>query len=397
MRGRPILLAAGLSAGWLVGCATDRDPVSPRAGDGLAPASKPSAEAMPDRYIVVLADGVADVTGTAAALARLHGTVPDHVYRHALAGFSASMSARAAADLARDPRVAYVEPDHIAHAVAPGGGKPKPPGGGGEGPAPQVVPWGVDRVCGADPARADETCGSYGGGGTAWVIDTGIDLDHGDLNVDVARSANFVPRGRNSPDDGNGHGTHVAGTIGAIDNAQDVVGVAAGAALVAVRVLDSSGSGAYSWVIAGVDYVAARAAAGDVANMSLGGPVSEALDAAVRGAADRGVQFALAAGNDGADANDSSPARVEHANARTVSAIGQDDCLPSWSNWGNPPVDVAAPGVGILSTKKGGGTAVLNGTSMAAPHVAGLLLLGLASDGFACGDRDGNPDPIAHR
>jgi subtilisin family serine protease len=244
-----------------------------------------------------------------------------------------------------------------------------------------------------------------GTGRTAWIIDTGIDLDHPDLNVDLARSVNFVNTGKNSPDDANGHGTHVAGTIGARDNDFGVVGVAAGANVVAVRVLDRNGSGAYSWVIAGVDYVAQTAAAGDVANMSLGGPPSDALDLAVSSAASQGVLFSLAAGNESAPASESSPARVEHLNAYTVSAVDETDCFAWFSNYGAPPVDVAAPGVAINSTFRRGGYEVLNGTSMAAPHVAGVLLLGELStlgqvapaencvDG---GDPDGDPDPIAH-
>jgi len=135
--------------------------------------------------------------------------------------------------------------------------------------------------------------------------------------------------------------------------------------LVAVRVLDNSGSGTTSGVIGGIEYVA---------NMSLGGGFSQALNDAVTAAAG-GVLFALAAGNESTDASTRSPASAEHPNIYTVSAIGQDDCLASFSNFGSP-VDVAAPGVGVLSTKKGGGTTTFNGTSMAAPHVAGLLLLG---------------------
>jgi len=135
--------------------------------------------------------------------------------------------------------------------------------------------------------------------------------------------------------------------------------------LVAVRVLDNSGSGTTSGVIGGIEYVA---------NMSLGGGFSQALNDAVTAAAG-GVLFALAAGNESTDASTRSPASAEHPNIYTVSAIGQDDCLATFSNFGSP-VDVAAPGVGVLSTKKGGGTTTFNGTSMAAPHVAGLLLLG---------------------
>ena len=118
----------------------------------------------------------------------------------------------------------------------------------------------------------------------------------------------------------------------------------------------------------------------------------------MKNAADAGILFSLAAGNSGNDANNYSPARVEYSNVYTISAIGQDDCLPFWSNWGNPPIEYAAPGVGVLSTQKGGGTTSKSGTSMAAPHVAGLLLFGVInSDGFACGDPDGDPDAIAYQ
>jgi subtilisin family serine protease len=133
--------------------------------------------------------------------------------------------------------------------------------------------------------------------------------------------------------------------------------------------------------------------------MSLGGSGSNAtLENAIKDAAGKGIRFSIAAGNSGANANNYTPARVDHANVYTISAIGDNDCMPSWSNYGNPPVDFAAPGVGVLSTKKGGGTTTFSGTSMAAPHVAGLLLLGnVRSDGTACNDPDGNPDAIAHR
>jgi subtilisin family serine protease len=218
------------------------------------------------------------------------------------------------------------------------------------------------------------------------------------LNVDAGRSVSFVTRGKNSAKDGNGHGTHVAGTIAAIDNGIDVIGVAAGATVIAVRVLGNSGSGFYSWVIAGIDHVADNGSSGDVANMSLGGPPSQAVDAAVVAAASKGIMFSLAAGNSSNDANNHTPARVNGDNIYTVSAIDSSDDFAWFSNYGNPPIDWAAPGVSVLSTKKGGGTTTYSGTSMAAPHVAGLLLLGgIQSDGTASGDPDGNPDPIAHK
>ncbi|MGQ0560380.1 MAG: S8 family serine peptidase, partial [Gemmatimonadota bacterium] len=204
---------------------------------------------------------------------------------------------------------------------------------------------------------------------------------------------------KDSPEDGHGHGTHVAGTVAAINNTIDVVGVAANAFVCAVRVLDNSGSGTWEGVINGVNHVAANGVAGEAANMSLGGSGSNAtLEKAVQDAAAKGIKFSLAAGNDGAFAGDFTPARTEGTNIFTISAIDSNDCMPSWSNWGNPPVDYAAPGVSVLSTKKGGGTTTMSGTSMAAPHAAGVLLLGNpTSDGFAQCDPDGNPDPIIHR
>ena len=337
-----------------------------------------------DKKHFTLGKSAIEVGSLAAGILQENGISRDAIgliYTHALTGFTAELSEVEASKLRLDSRVIIVEQDRIITL-----GKPEGKGKKTSDPEPQQIPWGITRVGGS----------GNGTGNTAWVIDTGIDLGHKDLNVDEGRSANFVPRGKDSPKDGHGHGTHVAGTIAAINNSIDVVGVAANASLVAVRVLDNAGSGAYSWVIAGVDYVAEYATVGDVANLSLGGPPSKALDAAVRNAADAGVKFSLAAGNSGADADDYSPARVEYPNVWTVSAIGQDDCMPSWSNWGNPPIEYAAPGVGILSTKKSGGTTTFSGTSMAAPHVAGLLLLGaVLTDGFACSDPDGKPDPIA--
>lgn len=350
-------------------------------------------EEVRDSFIFVFNDGVAanQVGGRASQLAAAAGGTVTRTYRSALKGFAARMPAAAAARLAAaNPDIAHYEADAIAFAF------PRPPGagnGGGTdtsgGCTPQTTPWGVARVGGP----------GNGAGRNAWVIDTGIDLEHADLNVDLARSANFVLRGKNSPDDGNGHGTHVAGTIGAIDNGCDVVGVAAGATLIAIRVLDNSGSGTYSGVIAGVDYVAAHGAPGDVANMSLGGPRSEALNDAVVGAASQGIYFALAAGNEKDDAANYSPASAEHSNIYTVSAIdAADRFATSFSNHGNPPIDCAAPGVAVLSTRNGGGTTTFSGTSMAAPHVAGILALGLPGNGGpASADPDGMPDPICVR
>jgi subtilisin family serine protease len=250
----------------------------------------------------------------------------------------------------------------------------------------QTTPWGITRVGGIR---------TYSGSQKAWILDTGIDLDHPDLNVNVSLSRNFNNTRRDADDD-NGHGSHVAGTVGAKNNSIGVVGVAPGVQLVAVKVLSAAGSGSYSGVIAGVDYVAATGSSGDVANMSLGGPVYTPIDDAVKGAASRGIKFALAAGNESQNANNSSPARTEHPNVYTVSAHDINNVFASFSNYGNPPVDWCAPGVSILSTWRSGGYRTISGTSMATPHVAGILLFGTPSSrGPVTGDPDGNPDPMA--
>ncbi|MFP3942286.1 MAG: S8 family serine peptidase [Alphaproteobacteria bacterium] len=334
-----------------------------------------------DSHIFVFKDSVpaGEVRGLAGALTRQHGGQLGHVYTASIRGFSAKIPAAAAERLAAgNPNIAYYEKDGPAWAFQ------GPPGGGGGGG--ETTPGGVTRVGGPKD----------GTGLTAWIIDTGIDLDHPDLNVDTDRSANFA--NGSSADDKDGHGTHVAGTVAAIDNDIDVVGVAAGATVVAVRVLGGGGRGSISDVIAGVDYVAANAASGDAANMSLGGGATQSLDDAVEAAADNGILFSIAAGNDSDDANNYSPARVEHQNVWTVSAIDhRDDTFASFSNFGNPPIECAAPGVSVLSLYKGGDTATASGTSMSAPHVAGILLFGSpGSDGNAIDDPDGDPDPICH-
>lgn len=365
-------------------------------GAGASAAAEPPAGDVPaevtarlrDSYIFVFDHRVSAINapGQATALTTAAGGRLEYVYTTAMRGFSARMPAEAAARVAAmNPQIAFYEADGVVRAIAPGG-KAGPPGGGGS-TSPEVLPAGVARVGGPID----------GTGLTAWVIDTGIDLDHPDLNVDTARAANF--NGRGDADDRNGHGTHVAGTIAAIDNDIDVVGVAAGATVVPVKVLGKSGNGRISDVIAGIDYVAANFNNGDVANVSLGGGASDALDTAVLGAADLGVLFAIAAGNEGAFAGDFSPARVEHPNVHTVSATNSNDVFASFSNWGNPPVDFAAPGVNVLSTLLGGGTLTLSGTSMATPHMTGVLLLtggAPTADGCASGDPDGTPDPIIH-
>jgi subtilisin family serine protease len=320
------------------------------------------------------------------------------VYGSVLQGFAVKMSAEDAERIERDERVLRVERDQYlalgpGNGNGPGNGGPgngNGGGGGGSTPPPQQTPWGITAVGGA----------GNGVGKVAWIIDSGIDLDHPDLNVDVANSESFLSGGgpNQSPEDKNGHGTHVAGTVAAINNTIGVVGVAAGATVVAVRVLDKNGSGTVSGVVGGVNYVSANASSGDVANMSLGGGASTTLDNAVTSAASNGIKFVLAAGNDGVSATNTSPARVNGTNIYTISAMDSNNNFASFSNYGNPPVDYCAPGVGVLSCYKSGGYATANGTSMAAPHVAGILLMGsVNSNSTVNNDPDGTADDIAIR
>lgn len=303
-----------------------------------------------------------------------------HVYSVAIRGFAAELPAQAVENMQKNnPNIEYCEQDQVVTAgPIEAQGKPE------VGAMAEETPWGIARVGGG---------AAYTGTNTAWVIDTGI-APHADLNFDTSRSKSFVRD--SSPLDQNGHGTHVAGTIAARANGSGVVGVAAGAPVVAVRVLDRRGSGSNSGVIAGVDYVAQNGRPGDVANMSLGGGVSTALDQAViNAAAGSGVRFALAAGNESDNANNHSPARANGTNVFTVSAFAVGDKWASFSNFGNPPIDYAEPGVSIKSTWLNGGYNTISGTSMATPHLAGLLLAGaVRSGGTVSGDPASPADVI---
>ena len=341
------------------------------AGDGIQLAA--DGRHIVDSYICVFragAVGRGSERAEANRSANAAGGRVGHVYGHALQGFSVNASARGVEMMQRNNRrIDYCEQDQVMAVINPIEALGKPGGGGGTQPV-EITPPGITRVNG----------GIGGATGTAWVIDTGIDLDHPDLIVDTNRSRSFVST-EATADDGNGHGSHVAGTIAGVDNTIGTVGVAAGARVVAVKVLNRRGSGTNAGVIAGVDYVASVGVAGDVANMSLGGGVSTALDAAVVNASTV-VKFALAAGNSAADANTSSPARANGANIYTIAAFSPHTGLwASFSNFGKPPVDYAEPGVSIFSTWLNGGYNTISGTSMAAPHMAGILLLGGVRNG----------------
>lgn len=254
---------------------------------------------------------------------------------------------------------------------------------------PKSITWNVTRVGYGD-----------GTGKTAWIIDTGIDFAHPDLNVDSARSRSFISTETSAADE-NGHGTHVAGIIGAKNNSFGVLGVASGANLVALKVFNKDGQGTVSSIVQALAYVNANAKPGDVVNMSLGEDQTSAiLDAQVQATAARGIYITIAAGNEDKPASQFSPGRVNGSNIYTVSAIDSLDNFASFSNYGRDVVDFAAPGVQILSTYLNGKYAVFTGTSMAAPHVAGLLLLkgkNVTSSGNAKNTPDGTLYPIAHK
>lgn len=317
------------------------------------------------------------VRAAAQALAKRHGFSLGHVYSRALEGFSARLNAKQLRALRADTRVAYIEQDLPMFVLGGPVQAQAKPGGSSTAPAAQVLPWGIDRV----EADISSTLAGNGSGSVsgvrAYIIDTGIDTAHKDLAV--LKHVNFAG-GVNK--DCHGHGTHVAGTVAAKDNSQDVVGVAPGVSLVGVKVLGCSGSGTTSGVIAGVDWVTANAQLPAVANMSLGGGASQALDEAVQKSAAAGIFYAVAAGNEGKDACLGSPARAGAGadnGVMTTAATDSANKEASFSNFGSC-VDIWAPGVGILSTKKGGGSTTFSGTSMASPHAAGAAALYLGSN-----------------
>lgn len=367
-------------------------------------------------------DRAADNRSAAAGVARDLGLTPTRSYGRVLYGFAASVPKGRLAALLNDPRVDYINLDREVTIPPPAfdiaKGKPGGGGGGGGGGTSQTIPWGISAI------HANSTSAN---GVDVYVIDSGIDTNHPDLGSLDSSTAMVSCTGRSTTcqfpwDDDNGHGTHVSGTVAALDNSRDVVGVAPGVKLHAVKVLNKNGSGTWSGVIAGIDWVASDKLPSSivVANMSLGGGGTkgsgsctatgyspgggnpDAMYQSICNAARQGVIFAVAAGNSGANAANSIPAAYYDA-VITVSAMGINSQIqydwPYWSNWGlnndagsgittpSAPVTITAPGVSILSLKAGGGTTTLSGTSMAAPHVAGALALiianGLPASGYA--------------
>ena len=317
-----------------------------------------SANKIENNYIVVLDDSVVGERGRfsiapyiASELALTHKGKLMRTFQHALNGFVVEMSPEDAERLSQDFRVKFVEEDGIVTADA----------------TQSNPPWGLDRIDQRNrPLNAIYTFNWTGSGVRAYIIDTGIRTSHTQFG---GRASNVFDAFGGNGQDCNGHGTHVAGTVGG-----STFGVAKSVMLRGVRVLNCSGSGSNSGVIAGVDFVRQNGIQPAVANMSLGGGASSALDTAVNNLSNAGIPIAVAAGNSNANACNSSPARA--ANAITVGSTTTTDARSSFSNFGTC-LDLFAPGSGILSSyaTSDTATATLSGTSMASPHVAGVAAL----------------------
>ena len=319
-------------------------------------AGNPNCNAVDGDYIVSFVRGVNVDKEIQGAPGRAISA--KYRYQAVLNGFAATLSAEQVCAFQKRPSIEIIELDKVASINTI------------QTPAPS---WGLDRI--DDAKLANDKNYDYlsdGTGVTAYVIDTGIETTHPDFEGRARWGGNWAG-GANT--DCNGHGTHVAGTIGG-----KVYGVAKKVNLVAIKVLSCSGSGSYSGVIAGMDYVAKTAAKPAVANMSLGGPGDAAMDTAVNGLVAAGVFLVVAAGNESTDASTSSPARS--SSAITVGASDATDLMASFSNYG-PIVDVFAPGVSIKSDWIKGRTNTISGTSMASPHVAGVIARYLQKNPFA--------------
>jgi subtilisin family serine protease len=328
----------------------------------------PASESSGARHIVVLHEDV-DAAAVARDHGRRHGAEVKDVYQHALKGYVATFKGDGASDVARDPRVDFVELDQkvsINAVTSPQAG----------------APWGLDRIDEL-PGDGSFSFNATGKGVTAYIIDTGINYSHQEFVGRTSFGTDKI-KASDAGADCNGHGTHVAGTVGG-----NTYGVAKEVGLVSVRVLDCAGSGSWSGVIGGIDWVTDhhKAGAPAVANMSLGGGASSAVDRAVSRSIADGVTYVVAAGNGNTagvaqDACKSSPARVPEA--ITIGATDSSDKKASWSNFGKC-VDWFAPGVNITSAWYGStsATETISGTSMATPHTAGVVAQYLQTDGAA--------------
>jgi subtilisin family serine protease len=315
-----------------------------------------SASAIPGSYVVILKDhsmSRSAVADAAQAMTSRHGGDVQQTWASAVSGFELQGSERSARQIARDPQVAYVEQNQVVRALAT---QKNPPS------------FGLDRVDQRRlPVDRSFTAPSTAANVQAWIVDTGIRVTHEDFGGRATFMVNAVNDGINT--DCNGHGTHVAGTVGG-----SAFGLAKAVKLFAVKVLDCTGRGSTASVITGVNFVTQHAKRPAVANMSIGGPASAAIDAAVNGSIAAGVVYSIAAGNENQNACNDSPARVPAA--ITVAASDRRDARAGFSNFGTC-VDIFAPGVGITSdfANSDNGRRVLDGTSMSTPHVTGAAAI----------------------
>ena len=358
------LLALAALAATLFGCSKHESLVTapgPDAASRPAPVFAKAAgpATVPNGWIVVFHGRVADVDGEVDAIGRRLGIGASQRYRHALKGFAATMPPQAVEALRTNPNVAYIEQDEIVKAVA----------------TQSNATWGIDRIDQRNlPLSGTYTYNQTGAGVDAYIIDTGIRRTHVEFGGRAVTGFDAIIPGGPAMDD-NGHGTHVAGTVGGA-----TYGVAKGVRLIAVKVLSAAGVGLNSQVISGIDWVTGHhTTAPAAANMSLGGGASTALDDAVRASIADGVTYCVAAGNDGANASTSSPARVTQA--ITVGATSRTDGWASFSNFGSV-VDILAPGVDVTSAwwLTDTSTNTISGTSMATPHVCGAAVLYLSAN-----------------
>ncbi len=322
--------------------------------DAAAPTQQTDALHAPSvasgQYIVVFRDAVGDPSGLARQLVQAHGGTLSFTYTSAIKGFAARLPTAAVQALQRNPLVAYVEPDQVFRADVT------------QSMDANGDPWGLDRIDqSALPLSQTYTYTSTGAGVHAYIIDTGIWTLHPDFG---GRANNVYDAYGATGEDCHGHGTHVSGTIGGA-----TYGVAKAVSLHGVRVLSCAGLGLTSQIIAGIDWVRANHVKPAVANMSLGGGISQALNDATTNLWNAGVFVAVAAGNDNVDACTASPASA--SGAFTAAASTKTDAKASYSNWGTC-VEAYAPGSAIVSDFLVGTTMSLSGTSMASPHVAGV-------------------------
>ncbi|MFJ3161183.1 S8 family peptidase [Streptomyces kanasensis] len=336
-------LALAFPVGMIPAAASAATAVEPTPAPLLAVAQAPAAQEIKGRYIVTLKAG-ADPAG----LAKGESVRTRHVYRKVLNGFAADLNATQLDELRRDSRVLSIEEDQKISASA----------------TQTNAPWGLDRTDQRSGRNGTYTYTRNGSGVTAYVIDTGIDTAHSEFG---GRARNVFDAFGGNGQDCNGHGTHVAGTVGGT-----TYGVAKGVQLRGVRVLDCQGSGSFSGIIAGFDWVRQNAVKPAVANASLGGGYSAALNNAATALANSGVHLAVAAGNENQDACNVSPASA--SGTITVAASDSSDRKAGFSNYGSC-TDLYAPGVSISSARAGGGSTAMSGTSMASPHVSGVAAL----------------------